>query len=91
MLETNMETIISIWFVVSVIIEISSTLVLFHFLRKRGVKLSFILRGIPGYLEKAYSEWCKSQGKSSKKVINLRILSMINLIASVLAAFCFVW
>ncbi len=74
------EIFVMIWFSVSVIIEIISSVLLWLWLRRRGVRLVFSLTGIPGYIERAYLVWCRSQGRPCRRVLVLRAVSIINVI-----------
>jgi len=74
------EIFIIIWFSISVIIEIASSIVLWFWLRRHGISLVFGLTGIPGYLEGAYLKWCRKQGISGRTVLILRAFSIINVI-----------
>ena len=38
--------------------------------------------GLPGYLESRYLAWRRSQGRSGSKMVRLRTLSMLNLLAA---------
>jgi hypothetical protein len=76
------ETIILIWFAVSVFIEIVSSIVLWFWLRRRGVKLVYGLAGIPGYMERAYLEWCRSQGRASRALLVWRVILHINVVVA---------
>lgn len=80
------EVIIGVWFVVAILIEVGSTLVLLLWLRRRGVRLVFGLTGIPGYLERAYREWCRNQGRPSTGVLVLRAVSLINVVVAAIVA-----
>jgi hypothetical protein len=74
------EIFIIIWFVVSVLLEIITSIIFYFWLRRHGVKLVFGLTGVPGYMERAYREWCHSQGRSSKGIIISRSIILLNCI-----------
>jgi hypothetical protein len=80
------EAIIGVWFVVAILVEVGSTLALLLWLHRRGVRLVFGMTGIPGYLERAYREWCRNQGRSSTVVLVLRTFSLINVIVAAIVA-----
>jgi type IV secretory pathway TraG/TraD family ATPase VirD4 len=76
------EIFVMVWFSVAVIIEIISSIVLWFWLRRHGVKFVFGLAGIPGYMERAYLAWCRSQGHPCTRVLVLRAVSIINVIVA---------
>jgi hypothetical protein len=73
---------IMIWFVVSLIVAIIGNVVFLFWLKRRGVNLVFALTGIPGYMDHAYFDWCRSHGCSSKRILVLRAVSIINVIVA---------
>jgi hypothetical protein len=75
-----------VWFVLAVLIEIASSVLLLLWLRRRGVLPVFGLTGVPGYLERVYLEWCRTQGRSWKRVVVLRTLSILNVVLSAVVA-----
>jgi len=79
-------TLILAWFGLTGLTEVFSTFFLASWLQRRGVKLVFYWIGVPGYLENSYASWCRSQGRSSKVVVRLRALLLINLIAAAVCA-----
>ena len=73
--------IILVWFAFSVLVVIVGTIAFWIWLRRLGVKLIFGLINTPGYLEYAYIKWCRNhQQIPSKKIILLRIISIVNVI-----------
>jgi hypothetical protein len=77
------EILIFVWFGVSVFVEVVGSFVFWFWLRRRGVKLTYeLLAGIPGCMEYAYLEWCRSQGHSGTRVLTLRAISIINVIVA---------
>jgi hypothetical protein len=74
------ETLIVIWFGVSVLVEIITTITFYYWLRRQGIKLVFSLSGVPGYMEREYREWCQSQGRSSGGRIIIRSILLLNCI-----------
>jgi hypothetical protein len=83
----NWERTVFVWFVVSVVAHLLSGLGLWFWLARHRVKMVFGLTGIPGYLERRYRDWAQGAGRSSRLIINLRIISTINVVViSVIAA-----
>jgi hypothetical protein len=66
--------------VASVLIEVVGNLTFIFWLKKLGVRLIFGFSGIPGYPERAYVKWCRTQGCSPKFILVLRCLSFLNMI-----------
>jgi hypothetical protein len=77
---------IVIWFGASIAIHILSGIALELWLRLHGVRMYWFWVGIPGYLERLYREWAIGQGRSGRWLTNLRLLSVINVIASAAVA-----
>lgn len=75
-----------LWFGISVLFELGSSLALRWFLRRRGVHVSSMLFRAPGYLERLYVQWCRTEGRTSNLVVTIRIVSIVNVVA---AAICF--
>jgi hypothetical protein len=76
------QAVIFIWFAAAVVIEIVSGLWLYEWLRRKKVNVSVLWMGVPGYLERAYLGWCRRNGQSGKRVLTLRYLSKISVVAS---------
>ncbi len=74
------DSVIAIWFAISVLVEIGSTVTLWVWLRRRGMKPDFFFTGIPGYLESFYVEWCQSHGRRYSVLIDFRTCWLINTI-----------
>jgi type IV secretory pathway TraG/TraD family ATPase VirD4 len=83
------QILILVWFGSAIFVEITSGFVLALWLSRRGVRLVFGLTGMPGYLERAYLKWCRSQGRSGKDVLVLRVLSMVNVIVAAIVTIPF--
>jgi len=83
---TMFRVFVNVWFAASVVIQVASSIVFWFWLRRRGVRLVYGLAGIPGYLERAYLGWCRSQGRSGTTVIVLRAMSVINVIVAAVVA-----
>ena len=81
------KSIVAVWFAASALLEVSSNFLFYRWLVRRGVSVRFIGIGTPGYLDTRYSAWCRDSGRSSKKVLLLRRLSLVN---SILAGAAFV-
>ncbi len=71
------------WFAGAVLLEVGSSVALYYWLRANGVAVSWLRYGFPGYLESLYVQWCRSQGRSPRRVVVVRIFSLANLIAAV--------
>ncbi len=77
------QIVIMVWFSISVIIAIVGTFVLWFWLRRRGIKLIFMLTATPGYLEYSYVKWCRSQGQHPKPIVLIfRTHSLMNAIVA---------
>jgi hypothetical protein len=71
---------IPLWFSASAVIEIVGGIILWCWLHRRGIELIFMLTGTPGYLELVYLRYCRNQGRSSKRVLIFRLISLINVV-----------
>ena len=81
------EFLIFLWFAVSVFIAVVGTFVFWFGLRRRGVRLVFGLTGIPGYMEIAYIEWCRTRGRRPNiSMLVFRGASIINVIVAAIFA-----
>ena len=69
-----------VWFVVSIALQIGTTIFFMIWLRRRGAKLIFGLTGTPGYLEMHYLKLCRQQKSSAKNILILRLILLINVI-----------
>jgi len=69
-----------LWFASAIFIAVIQNVVFMHWLKKQGVRLIFGLAGTPGYLDYVYFNWCKSQGRSPKRILILRALCLANAI-----------
>ena len=75
------EILIIIWFAVSVLIAVVGTFVFWLWLVRRGVKLTFMWTGTPGYLEYTYLKWCRGEGRTlNRGIIVFRAVSIINVV-----------
>ena len=78
--------VILIWFVVSTFIHVTGTIVLWVWLRRRGIDAISIIIGVPGYLEWLFVGWCSSNDRSWTRVLVFRIISTVNVIVAALSA-----
>lgn len=69
-----------IWFVTSIVLQIGTTVFFMFWLRRRGVRLTFGLTGIPGYLEVHYLNLCRRQGRDGKTILIVRLMLFINVL-----------
>jgi hypothetical protein len=74
------------WFIVSLITHLLSGVVLALWLSRRGIEMTSVFSGMPGYVEKRYRDWALKAGRSPKLIINLRIISTINVAVAGVAA-----
>jgi hypothetical protein len=77
---TTWEVVVMIWFIVSLITHLLSGVVLALWLSRRGIKMSSAFSGMPGYVERRYRDWAEKSGHSPKLIVNLRIISTINVV-----------
>ena len=77
---TTIQLIGVFWFASAIFIAVIQNVVFMHWLKKLGVRLIFGLAGTPGYLDYVYFNWCKSQGRSPKRILILRALCLANVI-----------
>lgn len=83
---TTWEVVVLTWFIVSLITHLLSGVALALWLSRRGIKMSSAFSGMPGYVERRYRDWAEKSGRSPKLIVNLRIISTINVVvASVIA------
>jgi hypothetical protein len=71
---------IGVWFAASVFVEVVSNFVFYWWLKQRGVPVRFIWAGTPGYLDAHYSEWCRQNGASPRRIVVLRWIGLANMI-----------
>lgn len=84
---TTIQIIIVFWFVSAVFITVIQNVIFMHWLKKFGVRYNFGLAGTPGYLDYVYFNWCKSEGRSPKRILLLRALCLAN---AIIAAIVFI-
>ena len=77
---TTIQIVGAFWFASAVFIAVIQNVVFMHWLKKLGVRFIFGLAGTPGYLDYVYFNWCKSQGRSPKRILILRALCLANAI-----------
>ncbi len=83
---SRLEDVILVWFALSIFTEVVSAAILRIWLSRRGVRVRFYLYGVPGYLERVYRNWRRSQGRPSNTVFILRIISLVNVIVAAIVA-----
>ena len=76
------QIIITCWFVASVAIAVGGNVIFYVWLKSQKISLRFSLAGTPGYLDRAYVEWCRGRGTSPAGVLWCRGLTLVSLIAS---------
>lgn len=81
-LTNTLKIAIVIWFTSAIFIAVASRFVLYIWLRRRDVRLVFAWLGTPGYLERAYFVWCRSQGRSPTRVLVVCSIVTINVIVA---------
>jgi hypothetical protein len=69
-----------VWFVTSIVLQIGTTVFFMLWLRRRGIRLTFGLTGVPGYLEVHYRNLCRRQGRSAKTILIVRLMLFINVL-----------
>ena len=79
------QTVIAIWFVVSVIVTVSGKCALYVWLRRQNAPFLFSLSGVPGYLDQVYVKWCRERGRSPSKVLWFRVVSLVSVVVSSIA------
>jgi len=77
-----MSPVLLAWFGMAVLVEVGSSVGLCFWLRSRGLRVSSIWYGFPGYLESLYVRWRNSHAQSARTLVVLRVLSKANLIAA---------
>jgi len=85
---TAIKLIGALWFASGVIIAVIQNFVFMYWLKKQGVRFNFGLAGTPGYLDCIYVKWCKSQGRSPKRILLLRVLCLANAILAAIVMMC---
>jgi hypothetical protein len=74
------------WFTSAIAIEVFGAFALFIWLNYKEVRLVFGLAGVPWYLESKYKSFRDASGDSSKVVLWLRALSLLNLALAIIFA-----
>jgi hypothetical protein len=85
-----LEVFATFWFAVSIPVEIVSNIVFWRWLVRRRVPMTLLWVGTPGYLDEKFRRWCGQKGRSPKRVLFLRRLSLLNAIAAGVAFMVFV-
>jgi hypothetical protein len=73
-----------VWFSVSVMLGLCGNIVMQSFLTRRGVNTSSLMRGMPGYLDKLYIDWCKANDKPYIFIIFLRWIVFLSAILAII-------
>ncbi len=71
-----------IWIASAILIAVIQNVVFMHWLKKQGVRIVFVLGGTPWYLDSAYRKWCKSRGRSPRRILTLRAVCLANAIVA---------
>jgi hypothetical protein len=79
------ERVVVVWFASAAVIELATHFVLLGWLIWRKVPLRFLSIGVPGYLEAAYAKRCREEGRSPRRVLLLKRLSLVNMILAAAA------
>ena len=77
---TTIPLIGGLWFASAIFIAVIQNFVFMYWLKKQGVRFSSILAVTVGYLDYVYFNWCKSHGRSPKRILILRALCLANAI-----------
>jgi hypothetical protein len=72
--------IFAVWFCLSVFGYIVDGILVYLFLRRNGIPISFLFSGTPGVVEYYYVKWCKSVGRSYRVFLTIRLLLVANLV-----------
>jgi hypothetical protein len=75
-------TIVVVWFMCSVLIEVIGNAVFYYWLRRKGIPLSSLFAGTPGYLDWVYVRWSRERHHSPKRLLLMRALSLMNMVAA---------
>ena len=81
------ELVAGVWFCCAVLAEVSCHAAFILWLRRRRVSLSFLMIGVPGYLEHRYEVWCRENNQTSRKWIVVRRLLLANMIVAFVVTF----
>lgn len=71
---------VAAWFATAALAEIGTSLFLYAELRRLGVRVSWALYGLPGYLERLYREHYPTA-----RVLRWRALIFLNMVAAIVA------
>jgi hypothetical protein len=82
---TTLKIILVVWLFLSFIVLWVTSFMLWLWLEKRDVELSFFFAGVPGYLERVYAHWCGNNNQSSRFVVNARRIMWLNLFVAGIA------
>jgi hypothetical protein len=72
------------WFAASVFSAVVGNAVFVMWLRAHDVPMTFMWTGLPWYVDRVYVEWCRSQGRAPGRILRLRRIALVNVIAAAL-------
>lgn len=78
-----MRTTVAVWLILSILLEISTSAILYLWLRRR-IEVSAARYGFPGYLERRFLAWCRQESVDGRIIVGVRIALMFNLLAAAL-------
>jgi hypothetical protein len=73
---------VEIWFIVSILVGVSTNVGLLVWAIRSKRSFSFMLAGMPGYLDALYVDWCREKGRPFAGMLWLRALSLLSLVAA---------
>ena len=73
-----MLTIVPIWFMASIVVEVFGNAAFVSWLRRQGAEVRFAWVGIPFYVDRVYAEWCRAHEREPGKILLLRKISLVN-------------
>lgn len=77
--------VIVIWFIISVLAGVSWNYGFYLWLRRKGIKMTFIWTGTPEYKEHVYRKWSKARGIEARGPTWVSRILLLNLILAALA------
>lgn len=77
--------VICAWFAASALISVVTNFALFVWAIKRKIPIVVGLSGIPGYLDMHYVRWCRTMNRSVRRVVWIRVWSIVSLLLSAAA------
>lgn len=76
---------IAAWFVASALVSIVTNFGLFVWAIRKKIPIVVGLSGIPGYLDMHYVRWCRTMNRSARRMIWIRVSSIVSLLLSAAA------